>query len=109
MKDEGFKSVLKEKTAVAGEMKPDREPACLYANAKQIPEIKGWKLGKTYLLKARMVSKTETTEEDTEESARFEIVGVAGGEGKQPEHGEEEEENDEDSQENDDSYDEYQG
>ena len=66
---EGFKDMI----AVPTE-KPDKEPPRVHIDLEQMPSMKGWKLGKTYALKARLVSKVEALD-DRPECYDFEIVG----------------------------------
>ena len=73
---EGFKDVLAAETGKAGKEKV--HPACVYVNEKQLPAIKGWKLGETYSLKVRMRSKTLSDGEEGLDSAEFEVLGAAG-------------------------------
>lgn len=90
---EGFKALLPK------EDKPEEFPPCFSATVDQMPEIKDWELGKTYDVKVRMVSKTESVNEHEDSRAHFEVVT---GSSKKKE---DKTENDDNSSENDDEYD----
>ena len=61
-------------------MEPESEdyPVSFGADVEQIPEIEKWELGKSYSFEFRMVSRTESVEEDNKTRAHFELLKVQG-------------------------------
>lgn len=70
----GFKGIMQSPKDIDLAVAVDETPraAHLYANEKEIPEIKEWKVGETYDIKVRMISRTTSEKEPW--SAEFEVI-----------------------------------
>lgn len=69
---EGFGKMIDEKMGEESES----YPVSFGADVEQIPEIEKWELGKSYPFEFRMVSRTESVEEDNKTRAHFELVKI---------------------------------
>lgn len=79
--------------AVKVDENPEKEMPKIHIDLEQMPSMKGWKLGKVYPLKARLVSKVEALD-DRPECYDFEIVGGKAEEESDSEDSKESNEND---------------
>lgn len=73
--ESGFKNLLRAKHAF-DTVEDDDDKGYLptvHIDSKHLAEIKDWKVGETYVLKVRQVSRTE--EKDGSVHASFEVVG----------------------------------
>lgn len=78
----GYKDVLMKKmdaTAMSEDMPMDEYPAAqVCISSKDLPEIKGWKVGETYTLKFKMTSRElrESLKGKDDMHGDFALVGV---------------------------------